>query len=858
MLSDLHHRLRALFRRDAMERELEDELRFHLQHDAAGRPRSRDFAELEQVKEACRDARGISAIDHLRQDLRYALRMLGRHPAFSLTVIATLGIGIGAATTMFGVVDGVLLKPLPYPDADRIVRIGRTFGGVRVSSTSAPDYESLSSGARAFSRIAVGRTQDMDVSAGPPPERLKAAFVSASYFDVFGVRPAMGQALSPQNDRQGTAQVAVISDSFWRRALGAGKDVVGRSIVVDGAPHTIVGVLPTGFRGPEALDHDRIDLWLPLGRVKLSVDPDDASLTTVAAMAPGVDQAAALRELDRVGGAGHFWMAALQDETIGAAAGNLWLLFTAVALLLVLACANVANLFVVRAADRAREIAVRTALGAGAARIARQLITETLTFGIAGGLVGAVVAYSGIALVRLWAPPGLPRIADLHVDARVLLFAFLIATLAGLVFGALPALDARRSNPGSVLRGSSSFATLLGGRIRHRAVLVVLQTAIATILAVSALLLANSAFRLSRVNPGFDPSNVVWLDVNLPERAYPGAAPKAQFFDELLVRARAIADVRAVSVIQGRPLGGGNSISTVAPEGHLPAEGEGAARVPFHVVAPGYFSALRIAQIDGRDFGAGDRAGAPRVAIVSRAFAERFWKGQRAIGKRFWMGRVAADAPLTEVVGIVEDVRQYGLDQAPMPIVYRALSQVPRGAATLVARLSDDAPAGAIDRLRSALWTMDSTLALDRAGTMDSEVTRSIREPRFRATALSAFGIIAIAIACLGLYGTLTWTVRARRREIGIRIALGADVGALGIAVIGRGLRLAAYGIALGLGAAVVITQLVASMLYGVSALDPATFAATAATMLVAALLASWLPARSAARADPVSILRDA
>lgn len=841
-----------------MERELADELQFHLDRQAeerAGEPRAR--AGVEQIKEACRDARGIGVLDRARQDLLYTWRLCVRQPAFTIAVIGTLALGIGGASTMFAIVDGVLLKPLPYPEADRILRIGRSFGGVRVSATSAVDHANLASRASTLSAVAVARTETADVAVDASPARVEIASVSASYFDVLGIPASAGQVLSPVDDGPGGRSVAVISDAFWRR-LGRHANPVGGSISINGQPHTIIGVMPRGFRGPEALNQQGVDVWLPLGRIKLSSDPDDASLGTIALVAPATNQTAVTNELAVIGGsAARFWTAPLHAETVGASASGLWLLFGSVSLLLLLACSNVAHLFLIRAADRTREIAVRAAMGAGGTRIARQLLTETVCFSVAGGVAGAMLAFGGVELVRFWAPADLPRINDLRVDVRVLLFAFVVAAAAGVLFGIAPALQASRSDFARILRGASPATTSTRTSERTRGALVIIQTALAAALVLGASLLANSVWRLSRVDPGFDPSHVVWLDLTLPERAYTGPLPKTAFFDDLLRRGRAVAGIESFSLIQGAPLGGGNSVATIAPEGRVPADGDQPARVPYHVVAPGYFDTMRIGRLDGRDFATSDRADSPRVAVVSRAFADRYWPGDRAIGRRFWLGRVAADAPLTEVIGVVEDVRQYSLAEAPIPVVYRAQAQVPRGTVTIVARHEGQSAVTAIDRIRATVRTLDLALALDRAGTMEAQVSASIREPRFRALALSAFSVIACVIACVGLYGSLASLVRARGRELGVRLALGAPTGALKAMVVRRGLLLAAAGIALGIAGGAAASTLIASLVFGISPIDPPTYALTAIVMLALAFAASWLPARRAARISPLEMFRD-
>ena len=868
MWSELRYRLRAIFRRRSVEQELTDEIAFHLDREADERHRGEapaqasrharvDFGGIEQAKEACRDERGTGVIDRTAQDLRYAWRMFWRHPAFTFGVVGTLALGIGGATTMFGVVNGVLIKALPYPNSDRLVQIGRTFGSVRVSAASAVDFDTLAAGSATLSAVAIARTETVDVSGGElQPARLEAAAVSASYFDVLGVTPARGSGFLATDDRPGSRQAVVISDRMWRQRFNADAGVAIRTLTVNGAPHAIVGVMPRDFHGPEALGQDEVDLWLPLGRVTRSPDPDDAMFSMIAALKPDIDAGAVRSDLDRVSGRSHFWTTPLRDKTIGDAASGLWLLFGAVGLLLLIACANIANLFMVRASDRSREIAVRTAMGAGQGRIARQLVTETVVFSVAGGVLGVTIALGGLALVRAWAPAELPRVAELRLDAGVLAFAFVAATAAGLLFGVMPALIARRSDFAGILRASASSMTPGRSGVNQRSALVVIQTAIAVMLIAGAGLMANSVYRLSRVDPGFNPSNVVWMDISLPERGYTGAPPKIAFFDDLARRASSTPGILSIGVIQGRPLGGGNAVSTVAPEGRLPADGE-SPRVPFHVVSPGYFASLEIDRVDGRDFNADDRATSTRVAIVSRAFADRFWPSQRAVGKRFWMGRVAADAPLTEIVGVVEDVRQYQLADAPVPMVYRPFAQVPRGNATIVARHDGRSAAHVIDGLRAVAATLDSALPLDRAGTMDAQVLRSIRESRFRALALMMFAGLAAAIAAVGLYGTLAWVIRTRRKEIGVRLALGAGAGDLRSRLIGRGLALTAIGVAIGLTGAALGAKVLSSMLFGITHTDGPTFAAAGMMMLVIALVASYLPTRHISHISPTETLRD-
>lgn len=878
MLSDLRHRLRALFRPSAVERDLDVELQFHLEqqveHDARfGIPRNdalrrarHDLGGLEQVKEACRDERGVSPIERARQDAGQALCVLKRRPTFTATVIVTLALGIGVTTTTFSVVDSIVLRSLPYPEADRIVQIGASFGGVRVSSLAAPDVLDLAQRAQTLQAVAATKPQTLDLTGEGAPERLQAAAVSSGYFDVLRTGPAIGQAFSRDLDRPGAAPVAIISHGLWMRRLNSDQKVLGRQLVLNDVSHIVIGVMPAGFRGPDVMSQRNIDLWIPAGRVDRSVaDRGDLSWGTLARLADGVDLRAATTEAEALAkaltlehpkeDARQFWVSPLATETVGESSRQLWLIFVAVSLLWLIACANMANLFLVRTTERVREMAVRAALGAGRVRVARQLLAETGICALAGGLLGSGLAYVSVGLLRAYGPVDLPRLEDVVVDARVLAFTFGLSLIAGLGFGVVPAWEAMKLAPAGGLRGGT--ATTGTGRLRLRNGLVVVQTALALVLTIGAALLANSLIRLAAVDPGFDPTNVVWMEVGLPPRTYPTPASRTTFFDEALHRLHGVPGVVVAAGIAGRPLGGGNAVSTVFPEGELPAKEEDAPRVPFHSITPGYFRTLKIPLVDGRDFTSGDDTSAPRVAIVSRAFADRFWPGERAVGKRFWMGRIAADAPLTLVVGVVEDVRQYGLDRLPIPMVYRSIAQVPRPSLGLVVKHDGRATASLLQTLRQAVWTLDTGLPLDEFGTMDEHVRGSIAEPRFRALVLSAIGASAAALAFVGLYSTLSWVVRARRRELCIRITLGANAGEIQRLVIGRGAKLAVIGLGLGTLAGIFASRLLSSMVFGITATDAPTFACAIAGMSIISIVASWIPARRAAVVDPVATLRD-
>ncbi|HET9262691.1 MAG TPA: ABC transporter permease [Vicinamibacterales bacterium] len=877
MLTDFLHRLRALVRRDSLERELDEELQFHLakeverhqrsglSHAEATRVARLDLGGVEQVKEACRDERGVALFEQGLQDLIYAGRALRHQPAFALTVIVTLALGIAATTTVAGIMHGVVLKPLPYRDAGRIVQLGTMFGGVSVSAVSPPDFASLAR-ARTLESIGASSTVQIDATGGAVPEQLPGARVSASFFDVLGVSPALGAVFGADEDRENGEPVVVLSDGYWRRRFAGDARGVGSRLVLDGVPHTVIGVMPESFRGPDALGQQEAALWLPLNISRNPVrDRDNAIWSVIARLAPGATPSSASAEIEAIAqqaghaarpGARRFWLAPLLDRTVGDAGKQLWLMLAAVGALLLIACANVASLFLARATERRREVTIRAAIGAGRGRIVRQLLTESTVLSLTGGALGAAAAFAALNAFRAYAPEDLPRVSDIAMDWRVLALSAGLSAIAGLLCGLIPALDAAHTGLAAGLRGEAHGLTAGRSRLRLRNALVVAQISLALALLVGSGLLANSLVRLGSVDPGFSVRDVIWVDINLPDR-YDTSARRLVFLDTLMPRIRALPGIVSAGTISGKPLGGGNAVATMQPEEVAPTSGERVPRFPLHAVTSGYFAAMGIPLVDGRDVRDTDRATAPLVAVVSRAFAQQFWPGQRAVGKRFWVGRVAADAPLTGVIGVVEDVRQYSLASAAQPTVYLPIAREPTRRLSVMVRHDGRTPARQVlERIRREAWRLDAALPLERAGTMQAIVHASIRDARFRALALLIFAACAVAVAAVGLYGTLAWTVRARQREMGIRMVLGADRPAVRRLIVHRGMSLAMLGIALGLGIAIVTSRVLASMVYGITTTDLASYAAATGTLVIVALLACLVPARRAASTDLVVTLR--
>jgi putative ABC transport system permease protein len=799
------------------------------------------------------------------EDVRQAVRALGRAPAFTVAAAGTLALGIGATTMMFGVVDAILLQALPYPEADRLVRIGVRYEEFESGAVSPPDFFDVAERTETFAAVAASRLQWMSWAAEGEPEQLDAAGVTASYFEVIGEVPMFGRAFRPADDRRGGEAVVVLSHGFWQRRFGGSRDVIGRSMTLNDGVWTIVGVMPSTFRGPEAIYHGNIELWFPLGRIDDALDDrGSAFLQMIGRLAEGrtIEAAhaelqsigAAIGEADAEGGRRQFWLADLRERTVNDAGTLLWLLFGAVGLLLVISCANVAHLFMVRATERTREIAVRAAIGAGRGRIVRQLVTESTVLALLAGVLGTLLAWAGIVAFRAFGPGDLPRLAEVSIDARVLGFALGLSLLTGIVFGLAPARTALRSGLTGSLRESGIALTSGRSRTRFRSTLVVVQTSLALVLLVGAGLLMNSLLRLSRVDPGFDARNVVWLDVRLPDRYE--EAERRVFFDALLARMEAVPGVRSVGGIQGKPLDRNRSVTNVLPEGETLAQAEGAPRTSWTVVTPGYFDALGISLLAGRTFTADDGPGGPDVVVVSRAFADRFWPRGDAVGKRMRMGQLGDEARYLTVAGVVDDVLQFGLEISAEPMVYRPYAQVPRVWLGMVVRHDGMAAAQLIPALRQAVWLIDASLPLEDFGTMDAHVRQSIGEPRFRVIALTTFSTVATLLAFVGLYATLAWLVRTRRRELGIRMALGAAAADVRRMVVVRGMVLAIAGVAIGLVAALGAGRVLATMVFGITTSDVSTFALVAAGMIAISFLACWLPARRAAATDPARILR--
>jgi putative ABC transport system permease protein len=800
------------------------------------------------------------------QDLRYGVRMLARSPGLTAAAILALALGIGANTAIFSVVNAVLLRPLPYPDADRLLNVHQVWATApnEHDVLSADDVVALREGAAAFGQVAAyfSPVGGFAITGGGEPEQVAGTAVTAEMFDVLGTRPALGRAFLPEDGRPGAEPVVVLSHALWQRRFGGDPGIVGRALTMDSRAHTITGVMPKGFRFPR----DGVaDLW-PIFRPERSSSRPPYYIRTVARPRPGAGPAevqGALRSITRqikewFPDSSADWRldaAPLKDELVGDARPALLVLLGAVALVLLIATANIANLLLARATARRREMAIRAALGAGRFRLARQLVTESLILAGVGGLFGIILSLWGTDLLVQVGPRNLPRLYEVGIDLRVLLYTAAVTILSGILFGLAPAIRASRPGLATTLQAGARGTTDHAGR-RLRSLLVVTEFALAVMLLCGAGLLIRSFLRLQQVSPGFDAGGILTASVSLPQARYPGGAERSAFFRGLLERASSLPGVQAAAISMALPPDLLVMTNPYTIEGRPLPPGSQPPAVAQLLIGGDYFHALGVPLLRGRAFTEADVAGAPEVIIINQTMAKTLFPGEDPIGRRLQLGDPDPESPWVTIVGIAGDVKYTGLDKAPEPTMYTPYEQnLWWPTMFLVVRSSVD-PAGLARAVRSQVAGLDPLLPLARVRTMDELLGQSVAEPRFRTTLLGIFAATALLLAAVGIYGVLSYTVGQRTQEIGIRMALGArrrDVLAL---VLGQGMALAGIGVAIGLAAALALSRVLAGLLFGVSPADPATFGAVSLVMVAAALLACYVPARRATRVDPMVALR--
>ncbi|MBV9009704.1 MAG: ABC transporter permease [Verrucomicrobia bacterium] len=815
-------------------------------------------------------------------DLKFAFRQLAKAPGFAAVAILTLAIGIGANTAIFSVVNAVLLKPLPYPQPQQLVAIGSQDAREHspdLKSVSFPDFRDFRAQSRSFQSVAVHRDTNLALTGMGQTQSLRGEQVSGEFFDVLGVKPMLGRGFTRAEETSGGGPgeyTTVLSYAFWKRQLKGDPAAVGQTITLNGHPHTIVGVMPKDFSYPidtepaEAYVTVAADSVLPTdGGKPANEERGNHTYHATGRLKPGVSVAQATAELRTIAAAlekqfpdsnSNFTVGVLplRQDLVGDVASALYILFGAVGCVLLIGCANVANLLLARATVRAKEIAVRTAMGASRTRIIRQLLVESIVLSGMGGLLGLLLAlWSTDALVTL-IPENIPRITEIRLDALVLVFSFAISMLTGILFGLAPAMQASRLDLRSSLN-ESGRSIVSGARHRLRSALVCGEVALALILLTAAGLLLQTFHRLATVNTGMQTDRLLTGFVTLPDAAYPRPENVVRFFDQLLPGLRGLPGVRSACTIVPLPLSGSNMVTTFDKEDAPKPEGE-QATAAVRAASTDYFATQGVPLIKGRVFNEADRPDSKQVIIINQSFADKFYPGEDPIGKRIRPGISTGPeekGPMREIVGVVGNVKFRSLRQEPTPEMYAPLPQLPLPFASILIRTNTSAPGALTSAVRAELAKVDANVPLVRVRLYDEYMSKALARPRFNALLLATFAGVALLLTGIGIYGVMAYSVAQRRQEIGIRMALGAQRSDVLRLIVGGGMRLTAIGVIAGLAAALALTRLLETLLYGVRPFDPPTFGGVAMLLAVIALLACWVPAARAARANPIAALRE-
>jgi putative ABC transport system permease protein len=804
----------------------------------------------------------------LLKDIAYAARILRRSPGFTLTAVLTLALGIGANTAIFSVVNATLLRPLPFPHPERIVVIQNQYKAIGLDSAAASvaDYIDYRKQRQLFSEVAAVNTNDFNLTGIDRPERLQCGEATSGLFAVLGLQPILGRVFTYEEDQPGKNQVVLLTEGLWKRRFGGDPNVLGRAIHLNGKPYTVIGIVPSILQWFAPLD-----AWIPTGFTPEQMSParrTDQFLFVLARLQPGVSIARARAGMAAFGGplAKNFpdfyppssgWairVDSLNELLVGDIRGALLVLLAAVGFVLLIACANVANLLLARAAGRMRELTIRVALGAAKWRIARQLLTESVILGLLGGAAGVLLGSWGVGFLVKSGPRELPRLDEVSIDGRVLAFTAAIALLTGLLFGLAPIMQVAAGNLHDLLKQGARGAAGSLRRHRTRNTLVIVEVALSLVLLVAAGLLLRSFASLEKVDPGFRAQNVLTFGVSLPPARYRTQQQTSGFFHALLDRVATLPGVSAAGAVNPLPFSGSNWSGSFHIEGlTVPAGGTGP-HADQRVVSPGYFKAMGIPLLRGRLVADSDREGAPLAVVVDEALAQEYFKNQDPIGRHLRGGEGGAWAT---VIGIVGHVQHNALDsQLRKATLYWTYLQKPAQSIQVVVRTAGD-PMALVNGMQREVSSLDKDLPIFDVKTMDQRVAASLANRRFAAWLLTAFSFIAMLLAAVGLYGVMAQTVLQRSREIGVRMALGAQSADVLRMILRQGAVLIAGGLVAGTVAALGLTSLMKSLLFAVKPTDPLTFAAVAALLSIVALAAAYLPARRATRLDPVTALRD-
>ena len=797
----------------------------------------------------------------LLQDLRYALRQLRKSPGFTAVAVITLALGIGANTAVFSVVDQVLLHPLPYPDSDRIVKVSQTFEGISTGDASPANYLDWVAQNQVFSQMAASRGWQGSLSAGDRPERIRGTMTTPSFFPLFGVNSILGRGLQAGDAQPGNDHVVVLGYGLWQRYFAADHSIVGRDIRLNGEQYTVVGVMPPNFSPDEYGE-----LWLPspwgVPTHPLAPDKDPRQfrdrnyLDVWARLKPGAMPQQARAELDTIGRRLETQYPDSNDKTgvsflplheyvVGDIRPVLLVLLAAVAAVLLIGCANVANLLLARATARAKEISIRTTLGASRRRLLRQLLTESVLLALVGGVLGLLLAVVAVPSLLAFSPPDIRQFKQIGINREVLAFSFLASIVCGIVFGLMPALQSSRSNPNEFLKEGERGST--ANRGRTRSALVIAEVGLSLVLLVGAGLLVKSFVRLMDVNPGFDPDHLLTFNLGLPSST--DAVHQLAFYQEVVQRLQALPGVQAVGAVSRLPLAGGNSSRSF----DLPGI-EKDYDADIRVSTPDYFRAMGIPLLKGRSFSESDLGSSLNLAIINEALARTVFPGQDPIGKQ--LTKFGPDNLTLQIIGVVGNVRHVGLDTAPHSEIYQLLGQAQWPSMFVAIRSATSDATSVTSAAQNVVWSVNKDVPLANIRTMQEVIANSVQRRRFSMLLLTIFAAVAMLLAAIGLYGVMSYSVAQRTKEIGIRMALGARRPDVVTLVVKQGMALVLMGIAAGTILALGMTRLISGMLFGITATDPLTFAAVAALLGAVAFLANYLPARRAAKVDPMVALR--
>jgi predicted permease len=885
MLSDLLYRLRALFRGKEMNAEVDEELRYHLEREAekyrrsgtssedASRRARVAFGGRTQVEQQCRDSRGTKFFEDLLQDLHYAMRSFAKTPGLTALIVLSLAIGIGANTAIFSITSTLLLKPLPYPAPNRIAILWLRSPGIGIPQDwpSPGQYDDIVTQNHVFEDAALAIGGSYTLTERSTAMKVDGIQATSGLLPMMGAKPMLGRIFLPEEDLPGKPETVVLTYGFWQREFASDPHIVGRAITLDGQPHTVVGVLSPSFH----LNHEVIPTIAGIDKPDFFMPPPDEArkpgnygsenYNILARLKPGVTFQQAQSDIDVIAGrlreekhrdrSFTISVVPLTEQVVGNIRTAVLILFGAVALVLLIACTNVANLLLSRAAVRQREIAIRAALGAGHARVMRQLLTESITLSLIGGVAGVAISALSIFIARKMHPGNIPRLEEVGMDFRVLAFTFAIAILTGIVFGLAPALRASRVDLTASLKAGSKGSLSGGLSVRHdklRGALVIAELAISLPLLVGAGLLVRSFIRLANVPPGFNPEHVVSMNVGAYGPRFKDRAARVQFYQELAERTRHLPGVTATGAISALPLTSAIGWGGMHIEGYVPPPNEPELQVDQRAATPPYFGTMEIPLIRGRMFAETDTDKVSPVAIIDQKMANHFWPHGDAIGKRI---RPSNDAPWITIVGVVGIVKEYGLDTDTRMVVYYPEAQRPSGTMYVVARTTTDS-ASTIKAMIHQVNAINPDVPVYDIATMEQRVQDSMARQRFAMTMLGGFAGFAMLLAAIGIYGVMSFLVTQGTADIAIRVALGAHRTSILLLVFRQGMGLACLGIGAGLIGALGLTRLMNSLLFGVKPTDPLTFFSVLALLLFVALFACLVPAGRAMRIDPMTALR--